>query len=114
MYTFLDSLIFSGAFACSEVNGMAVQLFEHNQRAYLSVESMLSNVGKAAVIHPTETGKAILLSKLLRTTRMWNASPSKSRYMTVLSSLNNCRTAFLLLGATTSGRQKSSIRKTTT
>lgn len=44
---------------------MAVQLFEHNQRAYLSVEAMLSEVGKAAVVHPTGTGKSYIAFKLI-------------------------------------------------
>lgn len=44
---------------------MAIQLFEHNQRAYIAVEDMLARVGKAAVIHPTGTGKSYIAFKLI-------------------------------------------------
>lgn len=44
---------------------MAVQLFEHNQRAFLAVETMLDGVGKAAVIHPTGTGKSFIAFRLI-------------------------------------------------
>ena len=44
---------------------MAIQLFEHNQRAYIAVEEMLAGVGKAAVIHPTGTGKSYIAFKLI-------------------------------------------------
>ncbi len=39
---------------------MAVSLFPHNQAAYESVLSMLSETGKACVIHPTGTGKSFI------------------------------------------------------
>lgn len=39
---------------------MAVSLFAHNQAAYESVLSMLSETGKACVIHPTGTGKSFI------------------------------------------------------
>ena len=44
---------------------MAIQLFEHNQRAYIAVEEMLAGVGKAAVIHPTGTGKSYIAFRLI-------------------------------------------------
>ena len=34
-----------------------IELFEHNKTAYDSAVSMLSDTGKAAIIHPTGTGK---------------------------------------------------------
>ena len=33
-------------------------LFEHNQKAYNAAVSMMEETGKAAVIHPTGTGKS--------------------------------------------------------
>lgn len=35
-----------------------IDLFEHSQTAYESAAAMLSETGKAAIIHPTGTGKA--------------------------------------------------------
>ncbi|MDE7325126.1 MAG: Helicase associated domain protein [Lachnospiraceae bacterium] len=43
---------------------MGTILFEHNQRAYEAVLSMLSRTGKAAVIHPTGTGKSFIAFRL--------------------------------------------------
>lgn len=34
-----------------------ISLFEHNQTAYESAVAMLSETGKAAIIHPMGTGK---------------------------------------------------------
>ncbi len=43
---------------------MAIALYAHNQKAYDAVVDMLSNTGKAAVIHPTGTGKSFVGFKL--------------------------------------------------
>ena len=43
---------------------MAMQLFEHNQTAYNAAAAMLAETGKAAVIHPTGTGKSFIGFKL--------------------------------------------------
>ncbi len=43
---------------------MAMHLFPHNQTAYKSAIAMLSERGKAAVIHPTGTGKSFIGFKL--------------------------------------------------
>ena len=43
---------------------MGVSLFEHNQTAYDAAISMLNTTGKAAVIHPTGTGKSFIAFKL--------------------------------------------------
>lgn len=43
---------------------MSMQLFEHNQTAYNAVVVMLAETGKAAVIHPTGTGKSFIGFKL--------------------------------------------------
>lgn len=64
---------------------MAIQLFEHNQRAYIAVEDMLARVGKAAVIHPTGTGKSYIAFKLIEShpdaSFLW-LSPSDYIYKT--------------------------------
>lgn len=64
---------------------MAIQLFEHNQRAYIAVEDMLAHVGKAAVIHPTGTGKSYIAFKLIEShpdaSFLW-LSPSDYIYKT--------------------------------
>ena len=41
-----------------------VELFEHNQIAYDAATKMLKESGKAAVIHPTGTGKSFVVFKL--------------------------------------------------
>ena len=41
-----------------------IRLFEHNQTAYNAAVSMLASTGKAAIIHPTGTGKSFIAFKL--------------------------------------------------
>lgn len=41
-----------------------ISLFEHNRTAYESACEMLAQTGKAAVIHPTGTGKSFIGFKL--------------------------------------------------
>ena len=43
---------------------MAIKLFSHNESAYHAALAMLSETGKAAVIHPTGTGKSFIAFKL--------------------------------------------------
>ena len=43
---------------------MGIELFPHNQTAYESALSLLKEYGKAAVIHPTGTGKSMIAFKL--------------------------------------------------
>ena len=43
---------------------MSISLFEHNLLAYNSAIEMLENFGKAAIIHPTGTGKSFIAFKL--------------------------------------------------
>ena len=66
------------------------KLFEHNQTAYDSVVEMLSQTGKAAVIHPTGTGKSFIGFKLcednLDKTVCW-LSPSEYIFKTQLENL---------------------------
>lgn len=46
---------------------MNINLFNHNQTAYETSNDMLDSVGKAAVIHPTGTGKSMIAFKLVET-----------------------------------------------
>ena len=41
-----------------------IALYEHNQAAYDRVRFFLKQYGKAAVIHPTGTGKSFIAFKL--------------------------------------------------
>ena len=43
---------------------MAITLFRHNSQAYLAAAEMLQKTGRAAVIHPTGTGKSFIGFKL--------------------------------------------------
>ena len=43
---------------------MAIELFEHNRIAYEAVVEMLKETGKAAIVHPTGTGKSFIGFKL--------------------------------------------------
>ena len=45
---------------------MAFSLFAHNQEAYEEAVSMLESTGKAAIIHPTGTGKSFIGLMLAR------------------------------------------------
>ena len=44
---------------------MALELYEHNFKAYHAAAAMLSRYGKAAVVHPTGTGKSYIAFKLI-------------------------------------------------
>ncbi len=69
---------------------MAVQLFEHNQTAYTAAVCMLSERCRAAVIHPTGTGKSFIGFKLCEDnpdkTICW-LSTSRYIYQTQLENL---------------------------
>ena len=43
---------------------MGMVLFRHNEEAYEAALSMLSETGKAAIVHPTGTGKSFIGFKL--------------------------------------------------
>ncbi len=62
-----------------------IDLFEHNQKAYDSAVEMLADIGKAAIIHPTGTGKSFIGFKLCEDnqdkTVCW-LSPSEYIYKT--------------------------------
>lgn len=69
---------------------MSLKLFEHNQSAFISVLEMLNVTGKAAVIHPTGTGKSYIGFKLCEEfpdkTVCW-VSPSKYIFDTQIENL---------------------------
>ena len=69
---------------------MAMNLFEHNKTAYEAAVRMLTERGKAAVIHPTGTGKSFIGFKLCEDnpdkTICW-LSPSRYIYQTQLENL---------------------------
>ena len=44
---------------------MAFRLFEHNAKAYEAALAMMERYGKAAIIHPTGTGKSYIAFKLI-------------------------------------------------
>ena len=70
---------------------MPMHLFEHNQTAYNAAVRMLSERGKAAVIHPTGTGKSFIGFKLCEDNPdkivCW-LSPSRYIYQTQLENLS--------------------------
>ena len=69
---------------------MSIELFEHNKTAYESTVAMLAETGKAAVIHPTGTGKSFIGFKLCEDnhdkTVCW-LSPSDYIFRTQLENL---------------------------
>ena len=69
---------------------MPMHLFEHNQTAYEAAVRMLSERGKAAVIHPTGTGKSFIGFKLCEDhpdQRICWLSPSRYIFQTQLENL---------------------------
>lgn len=71
---------------------VAISLFAHNQDAYDAAIRMLQTTGKAAVIHPTGTGKSFIAFKLCQEhpdkTVCW-LSPSSYIFKTQLENLQN-------------------------
>ena len=69
---------------------MALDLFPHNAEAYDAVVKMLQEKGRAAVIHPTGTGKSFIAFKLCEDNRdktiCW-LSPSEYIFRTQLENL---------------------------
>lgn len=72
------------------VNKVALRLFEHNEKAYRAAVRMMEQYGKAAIVHPTGTGKSYIAFKLiednLEKVVIW-LSPSKYIFKTQLESL---------------------------
>ena len=71
---------------------MAIELYEHNQQAYNAAVAMLSSTGKAAIIHPTGTGKSFIGFKLCEDNPdkkfLW-LSPSEYIFKTQIEALKN-------------------------
>ena len=44
---------------------MALDLYEHNANAYMAAYEMMDKYGKAAIVHPTGTGKSYIAFKLI-------------------------------------------------
>ncbi|MDE5576313.1 MAG: DEAD/DEAH box helicase family protein [Oscillospiraceae bacterium] len=69
---------------------MSIELFEHNKTAYESAVAMLAKTGKAAVIHPTGTGKSFIGFRLCEDnpdkTVCW-ISPSRYIFKTQIENL---------------------------
>ncbi len=67
-----------------------IDLFEHNQKAYASAVETLAETGKAAIIHPTGTGKSFIGFKLCednQTKTVCWLSPSEYIFKTQLENL---------------------------
>ena len=71
---------------------MAIDLYRHNEEAWLAAREMLEEVGKAAVIHPTGTGKSFIGFRLCEEypdkTVCW-LSPSEYIYRTQIENLKS-------------------------
>ena len=72
------------------VRWMVLHLFEHNARAYQAAAAMLEQYGKAAVVHPTGTGKSYIAFKLIEdhpdAAVLW-LSPSEYIFRTQIENL---------------------------
>jgi len=72
------------------VSRVALRLFEHNEKAYHAAVRMMEQYGKAAIVHPTGTGKSFIAFKLIEDNPekvvIW-LSPSEYIFKTQLESL---------------------------
>lgn len=69
---------------------MAISLFSHNETAYLAAASMLAETGRAAIIHPTGTGKSFIGFRLCEdnpSRRICWLAPSEYIFKTQLENL---------------------------
>ena len=69
-----------------------IDLFEHNQTAYEKAAAMLAERGKAAVVHPTGTGKSFIAFKLAEdnpSSRILWLSPSEYIFRTQLENIKS-------------------------
>ena len=82
------------------VNKVALRLFEHNERAYYAAVRMMEQYGKAAIVHPTGTGKSYIAFKLIEDNPdkvvIW-LSPSEYIFKTQLESLKRNDPVFPLV-----------------
>ena len=67
-----------------------IKLYSHNQKAYEQAVTMLNDTKKAAIVHPTGTGKSFIAFKLCEDhpdkTICW-LSPSEYIFSTQLENL---------------------------
>ena len=79
------------------VNKVALCLFEHNEKAYHAAVRMMDQYGKAAIVHPTGTGKSYIAFKLIEDNPekvvIW-LSPSEYIFKTQLESLKRTTRIF--------------------
>ena len=79
---------------------MALRLFEHNEKAYHAAVRMMEQYGKAAIVHPTGTGKSYIAFKLIEDNPekvvIW-LSPSEYIFKTQLESLKRNNPDFPLV-----------------
>ena len=72
------------------VSGISLELFPHNQRAYNAACHLLRKEGKAAIIHPTGTGKSFIAFRLVfdnpKAAVLW-LSPSEYIFRTQVENL---------------------------
>ena len=76
---------------------MSIGLYEHNRTAYNAALKMLLNEGRAAVIHPTGTGKSFIGFKLCednKNKRICWLSPSEYIFKTQLENVKKCAPSF--------------------
>ena len=69
---------------------MSIQLFPHNETAYRNASAMLERMGRAAIIHPTGTGKSFIAFHLVEEdahSRFLWLSPSEYIFRTQMESL---------------------------
>ena len=76
---------------------MSVALYPHNERAYRAVKRLLAEKNRAAVIHPTGTGKSFIAFKLVEdnaSARFVWLSPSEYIFKTQLENVRHSDPAF--------------------
>ena len=82
------------------MNKVALRLFEHNEKAYHAAVRMMEQYGKAAIVHPTGTGKSYIAFKLIEDNPdkvvIW-LSPSEYIFKTQLESLKRNNPDFPLV-----------------
>lgn len=82
---------------------MAVKLYEHNQKAYQSTVELLERTGKAAIVHPTGTGKSFIAFKFVEQNpdkRFLWLSPSEYIFKTQCESVHRIAPELDMSGVT--------------
>ena len=77
---------------------MGLNLYAHNAKAYKSALAMMQQYGKAAIVHPTGTGKSYIAFKLIEdhpeVAILW-LSPSEYIFKTQLDKPENAGCEFI-------------------